>query len=331
MLKLTGEPLTVEALAVTTNVLNAVRSMLQVGVFLAGLLLLGWQLRRAAPRSLPVTIALAMIVGSVGHLLVTTRLLGMVLAIGAPVIVIASAVLLARRYWSRRAEAPGSEAEGTAPTPSPGGSTGMGPAVAAIALMLSVASVQAEEATALSASSDPHSALESVSILSASYTGTVHERVARIDAVVQVSATKAGQTIPLFGEDVAVEEFSATPGNVRLVRQGNSIGVRLPKSGGATLRVKFLVKLGGDVTKRHLAFAIPPALCRRGISDRGLLSQRRLATTNPCRSHHRRRRTRRVAVDTAREARRGNCRHRVLSECVAGQFHRRGDESPLAA
>jgi len=260
VLKLTGEPLTVEALAVTTNVLNAVRSMLQVGVFLAGLLLLGWQLRRAAPRSLPVTIALAMIVGSVGHLLVTTRLLGMVLAIGAPVIVIASAVLLARRYWSRRAEAPGSEAEGTAPTPSPGGSTGMGPAVAAIALMLSVASVQAEEATALSASSDPHSALESVSILSASYTGTVHERVARIDAVVQVSATKAGQTIPLFGEDVAVEEFSATPGNVRLVRQGNSIGVRLPKSGGATLRVKFLVKLGGDVTKRHLAFAIPPAL-----------------------------------------------------------------------
>src|SRR5207237_8649090 len=48
-----------------------------------------------------------------------------------------------------------------------------------------------------------------------------------------------------------------------LLRQGNCVGVRLPKKGEATLRVKFLVKLGGDVTRRHLAFAIPPALSTR--------------------------------------------------------------------
>src|SRR5439155_8135933 len=92
------------------------------------------------------------------------------------------------------------------------------------------------------------------------YTGIVHERVARIEAVLQVSAAKAGQTIQLFNEDVAVEEFSAVPSTAKLLRQGNSVNVRLEKKGEATLKVKFLVKLGGDVTKRHLAFGIPPAL-----------------------------------------------------------------------
>src|SRR4030095_4217513 len=38
------------------------------------------------------------------------------------------------------------------------------------------------------------------------------------------------------------------------------MNVRLEKKGEAALKVKFLVKLGGDVTKRHLAFGIPAAL-----------------------------------------------------------------------
>ncbi|HKI72691.1 MAG TPA: type II secretion system protein, partial [Verrucomicrobiae bacterium] len=102
VLKLTKEPLTVEALAVTTKVLSTVRSALQVAVFVAGLLLLWRQLRRTAARSLMVTLALAMILGTVGHLLVTTRLLGTVLVIGVPIILVALAALFARRHWLRR-------------------------------------------------------------------------------------------------------------------------------------------------------------------------------------------------------------------------------------
>jgi hypothetical protein len=247
VLKLTQGPLTVGALAVTTKVLHAVRSTLQVGMFVTGLLLLWWQLRRAAPRSLTVTIALAMIIGSVGHLLVTTRLLGTVMVIGVPMIVIALAALLAHRYWPRRTKTPGSESTGTAPTPSPG----MGPAVAAIALLFSVATANAKELSNPDQSvvASRRSEFESVSLLSASYTGAVHERVARIEAVIQVSAAKAGQSTPLFGDDVAVEEFSAIPGSVRLLREDHTVSVRLPKAGEATLKITFLVKLGGDVTK----------------------------------------------------------------------------------
>ena len=62
-----------------------------------------------------------------------------------------------------------------------------------------------------------------VSILSASYTGSVNDRVAQLDATIQVSAAKAGQKIALFGEDVAVQSFSAKPGDyLALV---NSFGV----------------------------------------------------------------------------------------------------------
>ena len=88
----------------------------------------------------------------------------------------------------------------------------------------------------------------------------MRERVADIEAVIQLSAGKAGETVPLFDDDVAVEQFSATPSDVKLLRQGNSISVRLPKKGGATLKLKFLVKLGGNVTKRQLVFGVPSAL-----------------------------------------------------------------------
>jgi hypothetical protein len=264
VLNVGDEALKLQALAVASKVLNTVRSVSQVAVFIAGLFLLWWQLRRTTPHSLIVTIALAMILGSVGHLLITTRLLGMALVLALPVLLLAFIVFAARRYWLRHHAASAEDTTGTEPTPSPGGTPGMGPAVAAIALMFFVASANAKEATQVdSALRAPQSVIESVSILSATYTGTVHERVARIDAVIQVSAAKAGETIALFGDDVAVEEFSATPGTVKLVRQGNSVSVRLPKKGEATLKMKFLVKLGGDVTKRHLVFAIPPALSSR--------------------------------------------------------------------
>src|SRR5213076_1946345 len=49
----------------------------------------------------------------------------------------------------------------------------------------------------------------------------------------------------------------------KLLHQGNFVNIRLEKKGEATLKVKFLVKLGGDVTKRQLAFGIPTALSTR--------------------------------------------------------------------
>src|SRR2546429_4324631 len=254
VLNVREEPLTLAAWAVTTKTWSAFRSTLQVTLFLAGLFVLWRQLRGTAPNSRMVTVATALVLGSVGGMLSVTRLLGMALIIAAPLMAIALFVALARKYWTRRSgETPATgQAAGTPPPPAPNGA-GIGPAVASIMVLLLANSVNANEAPLQSAS-------DTVAIQSATYSGIVRERVAEIEAVIQLSSAKAGQTIPLFGEDVAVEQFEAAPGDVKLLRQGNSVSVRLPKKGEATLKVRFLVKLGGDVTKRQLAFGVPPAL-----------------------------------------------------------------------
>src|SRR6266581_4698748 len=155
VLNVGDEALKLEALAVATTVLNTFRSILQVTVFIAGLLLLWWQLRHTAPRSLIVTLALVMILASVGHLLMTTRLLGLALIAAVPVCVLAVILFVSRSYWQRRREASASDSSGTEPAPSPGGSPGMGPAVAAITLMVSLVSASAKEAAIQTATRNP--------------------------------------------------------------------------------------------------------------------------------------------------------------------------------
>jgi len=66
--------------------------------------------------------------------------------------------------------------------------------------------------------------------------------------------------VRLFGDDVTVREFSARPGNATLLREGKSFSALLAKRGETMLQLKLLVKLGGDVTRRQLSFAIPSAL-----------------------------------------------------------------------
>ena len=48
-----------------------------------------------------------------------------------------------------------------------------------------------------------------MSIISATYTGTVQDKVAQFDAAFQIATTATNQIVPLFGEDVAVESFAA--------------------------------------------------------------------------------------------------------------------------
>jgi len=88
----------------------------------------------------------------------------------------------------------------------------------------------------------------------------VRGKVAQFEAVFELQATEAGRRVTLFGDDVAVQEFSASFKDAKLVRDGAMLAAWLPKRGAVTLRVKFVVKTTGDETSRQLAFAIPPAL-----------------------------------------------------------------------
>ena len=55
----------------------------------------------------------------------------------------------------------------------------------------------------------PPALSNTVSILSATYTGTVQDKVAQFDATLQIATTATNQIVPLFGEDVALESFAA--------------------------------------------------------------------------------------------------------------------------
>ncbi|HUJ70987.1 MAG TPA: hypothetical protein VLZ30_02005, partial [Verrucomicrobiae bacterium] len=241
VLNVRDEPLSVRAWAVTAEVRNTVRSALEVAALLVGLALLWSQWRCASPRSLVVTVGLALVMASITHMLISWRCLHVALILGAPVLGIAIVVWLIRRYWGTRSGRSTAENGLSGTSLSTGGAP---PVIAALALMLFAAGARAED----------------VSILSATYAGTVHERVALVDAVIRVNTSTTNQRVKLFGDDVAVQQFTASPSEVKLVREGDGVVAIVPRRGAATLRVKFLTKLGGDVAKRQLVFGIPSAL-----------------------------------------------------------------------
>lgn len=265
VLNLGRTPLAFQASAITTSTLHATRSVIQVSAFLLGLLILWRQLRRPAPRSFPVTLGAGLILVSVVCLLVISRWLGMALIVVAPLTAFALVVLLARKHLGRQSTDNSIAAVADAsPKPPPlGGSTGIGPAVATLACVLFSGAANAAEIAESATLAVTQPAIEAVSLESATYTGTVRERVAVMEAVLVLTATRPGVTLPLFGNDVALEEFLAAPGDAKLIRQGDTLLVRLARKGSATVKVKFWVKLEGDVTRRRLAFAIPPALSSR--------------------------------------------------------------------
>jgi hypothetical protein len=178
------------------------------------------------------------------------------LIIGFPIAVLAVIAWLVWKYWPR-----GNKAEGAVeiPTPSsPETAMGIPPVVATIAVLLALSLSCARAAN--SETDNPQPATGAASIVSANYSGLVNDRVASLNATLQFSSATVGQIVPLFDDDVAVQQFSVNNGRAELVRNGGGIGVRFNSKGSVTLQVKMLVRIAGDVTKRRLVFAIPPAL-----------------------------------------------------------------------
>ncbi|MSR65231.1 MAG: hypothetical protein EXS18_05555 [Verrucomicrobiae bacterium] len=271
VLNVRDDALNLSAVAMQAKTFAAVRGTLQATAFTIGLAFVWLQLRRKQANSFFVALGVALIVGSVSHLLISMRWLHVFFILAAPAILIWLLVWLVRRYWKKHHVTTNGA---VATNGHPGtGDAGVPPAIAAIAICFLVAGTgNAAETVAGRASprgeAPPPSSIEdrapaAVSVLSATYTGIVRERVAEFDASIDVSAAKADQVLQLFGEEVAVSDFTSTYRDATLIRDGKSVSVKLPRKGNTTLRVKFLVKLGGDVTKRQVAFAIPPALSSR--------------------------------------------------------------------
>ncbi len=244
-------PLSIRARIMSLHTFQTIQMVWQTAAFLLGLALWGWQWRRAQQSSFIVTLALALILGSVGSLLVQWRALHDALIVGFPVVVLAVVSWLIWRYWPRTHQFEPTEVSPAGPSV-PGG--GLPPVMAAILLLFTfgLAGVKAADFQI------------PPSIVSASYSGTVNDRVALLNATLQFTSASAGETIPLFGGDVAVQQFTIKTGSADLVRAGNGVAVQFKSRGTVTLQLRLLVKIAGDPAKRHqLAFGIPPALSSR--------------------------------------------------------------------
>ena len=245
VLNLHGEPLSIRATVIPLHTFQTCQMLWQSATFLLGLVLWWRQWRRLPRRSFLLTIALALIIGSVCSLLIQWRALHDALIIGFPVAVVASVALLVWKYWPR-----GNPAPAAASVPPP--TNPLPPVIAAIALLI-----------ALGVKPVAVAETNTSALVAASYSGTVDDRVALLDVALDFASVTAGETFPLFGDDVAVQSFTAKTGRAELVRSGSKLAARFHQPGVATLQIKLLVKVTGDVTKRRLAFAIPSALAGR--------------------------------------------------------------------
>jgi hypothetical protein len=244
-----GEPLTIKMSVMNSVIFAIIRSGLQTAAFLCGLLLVWWQCRHNRS-SLMITLGTALAIGSVGALLISGRVLHLAFIAAVPLVVLAALI------WGIRKIVPRKPADST-PTPPP-----MGPAVAASILLLLIlaGAAQAQDSGGPSSSSITN---RPASVSSASYTGTITEHVAQFEASLLLTSFSTNQTVPLFGDDVALEDFSVKTGSAKLMRTNGRLSVLLPGPGESSVSLKFVVKLGGDVSKRQLSFAIPAALVSR--------------------------------------------------------------------
>ncbi len=252
VLNLRDEPLSIQTHIMPLHTFELIQMSWQTAAFLLGLAVWVWQWSRRNRNSFILTVALAMILGSLCSLLVQWRALHDALIVGFPAAALAIIALVIWKYWPRN-NPPETAVDPLPPEPplAPGTPS---PVVATLVLCGILGATAAHAADARSLDQVPPS------LVAATYTGTINDRVAELEATLQFSGASIGQTIPLFSDDVAVRDFTVKSGGVELVRDNDRVVAKFNRRGAATLSVKLLVKVTGDVTKRQLGFAIPPAL-----------------------------------------------------------------------
>ena len=261
VLNLSGEPPSIRVSVMSSKAFVLIRTLGQLVAFAAGLLLAWWQWRRAEPNPFRLALGLGLALVATANLFIAWRALHLVLIVTGPALLFLLLAWLVSRWLARRRpSAPKAPPAGPPAPPAPP----VGPwlpvtPTGGAALVLLLFAIWSQSPLAAETVRGPNP----VSIVSAAFTGNAHERVAQLDAVLEFDSAGTNQAVTLFGQEIAVQEFAATAGEVRLWRDGERVGVLLPAPGPATAKLRLLVKLGGDVGRRTLDFGLPPALGTR--------------------------------------------------------------------
>ena len=263
VLNLKSEALGIELSLMPLGKFRAAQSAGQLALFLGGLLWALLQWRRADRSSIAIALGLALALAGFVWLGLSARTLHWVLIGAVPSVAALVLGWLAWKCWPKSLPiadcrlpiaVPPTSSAPSAPSPStdsnPPTSGGSVPPAAALLFLIGLL-------LAPNAFGQDQSA---ITLQSATYTGTIREKAAEFTATLVLSSTGTNLTFTLFGEDVAIQSFTAKTGEARLVREGGFARVWLPKTGTATVELKLFVRLDGDVTKRRLAFGLPPAL-----------------------------------------------------------------------
>jgi hypothetical protein len=249
-LSLQGKPSVINFTVMSSRGFVAWRTLFQAVTFLTGLVFIYVQWGRTAPSSLWLACGVALALLGAGSLFIAWQVLHWVFILAIPLTALVAVVWLVIRLFRMF---PPKRVVTSTPPPS----TDTGAAVAAAALLF-LAFIPFHDANAAASSFT-----NTISVVSAEFTGQAGERSATFDAVIELTANGTNQTATLFGKDVGLEEFSVTRGDARLWRNGDQVGVLMPAPGTATAHLKMVVKVGGDIGRRTLDFGLPPALGSR--------------------------------------------------------------------
>ena len=157
VLNVRDEPLSIRARIMPLHTFQTIQMAWQSVAFLLGLVVWWWQWRLAQRNTFILTVALALILGSVCSLLIQWRALHDALIVGFPVVTVAIIAWLVWKYWPR----------GSRPAPeSPASAMGIPPVLASIALLFALS---LSTATAADSRITDHESR--ASIVSASYSG----------------------------------------------------------------------------------------------------------------------------------------------------------------
>ena len=316
VLNLQGEPLSIRAQVIPESTFQTLQMLWQTAIFLLGLAL-GWhQWHRPHRSSLVLTLALTLMLGSVGSLLIQWRALHDALIIGFPMVMVAVIAMLVWRFWPRSSQAatdysdPTDPSSGSTDLPGPGFPPVMAALALAFILIQNPASAapasESREPQPVASARIPKSDIQSscdapsqwgdcdapvalfqsgenprpktgdegvagtflrrgvaATLNSAAYSGRVNDRVATLEATLRFADVRENESLPLFGNEVVLQDYTVQSGRATLVRDREMLRVRFERAGEAILKIRLLVNLSGDVTKRRLAFAIPSALSSR--------------------------------------------------------------------